>query len=33
MTSRVIDDPVSGAPLVLPVGRHHIDPTEGSHAR
>ncbi|GAA4513519.1 ABC transporter ATP-binding protein [Brevibacterium yomogidense] len=23
LTSRVIDDPVSGKPLVLPVGRHH----------
>ena len=23
MTARVIDDPVSGTPLVVPVGRHH----------
>lgn len=33
MTARVIDDPVSGAPLVLPVGRHHTDPTGGAHGR
>ncbi|WP_282827560.1 ABC transporter ATP-binding protein [Gulosibacter sediminis] len=33
MTSRVIPDPVSGAPLVLPVGRHHIHTTGGIHAR
>ncbi|NLV79590.1 MAG: ABC transporter ATP-binding protein [Rhodococcus sp.] len=25
LTSRVIDDPVSGRPLVLPVGRYHVD--------
>jgi iron complex transport system ATP-binding protein len=24
LDSRVISDPVSGKPLVLPVGRHHI---------
>ncbi|MGN5239415.1 MULTISPECIES: ATP-binding cassette domain-containing protein [unclassified Rhodococcus (in: high G+C Gram-positive bacteria)] len=24
LDSRVIDDPVSGKPLVLPVGRHHV---------
>jgi iron complex transport system ATP-binding protein len=23
MDSRVIEDPVSGKPLVLPIGRHH----------
>ncbi|WP_434092047.1 ABC transporter ATP-binding protein [Streptomyces coelicoflavus] len=27
MESRVIEDPVSGRPLVLPVGRHHTTPT------
>lgn len=26
LTSRVIEDPVSGKPLVLPVGRHHSSP-------
>lgn len=24
LASRVIDDPTSGAPLVLPIGRHHV---------
>ncbi|MET8828016.1 ABC transporter ATP-binding protein [Streptomyces sp. NPDC004610] len=27
MDSRVIEDPLSGKPLVLPVGRHHSTPT------
>ncbi|MCX5040376.1 hypothetical protein ACFWFH_08695 [Streptomyces coelicoflavus] len=27
MESRVIEDPVSGRPLVLPVGRHHTTAT------
>ena len=26
MESRVIPDPVSGRPLVLPIGRHHMVP-------
>jgi iron complex transport system ATP-binding protein len=26
MESRVVDDPVSGRPLVLPIGRHHSTP-------
>ena len=26
LTSRVIDDPVSGLPLVLPIGRHRVRP-------
>ncbi|MGI5160988.1 ABC transporter ATP-binding protein [Microbispora sp. CA-102843] len=26
LDSRVVDDPVSGRPLVLPIGRHHIRP-------
>jgi len=29
MTSRVITDPVSQTPLVLPVGRHHSGPASG----
>ena len=24
--SRVIPDPVSGTPLVVPIGRHHVQP-------
>ncbi|RMB82438.1 ABC transporter ATP-binding protein [Streptomyces shenzhenensis] len=27
MESRVIEDPLSGKPLVLPIGRHHSHPT------
>ncbi|MEU4981229.1 hypothetical protein [Streptomyces sp. NPDC021969] len=27
MESRVIEDPVSGNPLVLPIGRHHTTAT------
>jgi iron complex transport system ATP-binding protein len=27
MESRVIEDPVSGRPLVLPIGRHHTTAT------
>jgi iron complex transport system ATP-binding protein len=27
MDSRVIPDPVSGKPMVLPIGRHHAQPT------
>ncbi|SLM99335.1 ABC transporter ATP-binding protein [Brevibacterium yomogidense] len=30
LTSRVIEDPVSGKPLVLPVGRHHSSPDAGA---
>ncbi|WP_244930818.1 ABC transporter ATP-binding protein [Nocardioides sp. W7] len=29
MASRVVPDPVSGKPMVLPIGRHHADPTDG----
>ncbi|GGP13303.1 ABC transporter ATP-binding protein [Nonomuraea glycinis] len=29
LDSRIIEDPVSGRPLMLPIGRHHIRP--GSH--
>jgi iron complex transport system ATP-binding protein len=25
LDSRVIADPTSGAPLMLPLGRHHVD--------
>ena len=36
MTARVVHDPVSGSPLVLPVGRHHVrgrpDDAAGLHA-
>ena len=36
MTARVVHDPVSGSPLVLPVGRHHVrgrpDDATGLHA-
>ncbi|MEU9335546.1 ABC transporter ATP-binding protein [Streptomyces sp. NPDC048290] len=28
MDSRVVEDPLSGKPLVLPVGRHHSTPVE-----
>ncbi|WP_432022482.1 ABC transporter ATP-binding protein [Streptomyces parvus] len=29
LDSRIIEDPVSGRPLMLPIGRHHVlDPTE-----
>ena len=33
MTARVIDDPVSGTPLVVPVGRHHgpVNPQVTTH--
>jgi len=24
LESRVLPDPVSGAPMVLPIGRHHV---------
>ncbi len=27
MESQVIADPVSGRPIVLPIGRHHVRPT------
>ncbi|MDO5092258.1 MAG: ABC transporter ATP-binding protein [Propionibacteriaceae bacterium] len=27
--SRVVPDPVSGAPLVMPIGRHHVKQTDG----
>jgi iron complex transport system ATP-binding protein len=26
---RVVDDPVSGRPLMLPIGRHHVQPVAG----
>ena len=36
MAARVVHDPVSGSPLVLPVGRHHVrtqpDDASGLHA-
>ncbi|MFE9461338.1 ABC transporter ATP-binding protein [Streptomyces californicus] len=33
LDSRIIEDPVSGRPLMLPIGRHHIlDPAERSTA-
>ena len=36
MAARVVHDPVSGSPLVLPVGRHHVRPqpddASGLHA-
>lgn len=28
LESRVIPDPVTGTPLVVPIGRHHVPPTE-----
>ncbi|MEU1049775.1 ABC transporter ATP-binding protein [Streptomyces sp. NPDC005897] len=33
MESRVIEDPVSGRPLVLPIGRHHTTATATAAAR
>ncbi|MHC5797247.1 ABC transporter ATP-binding protein [Lacisediminihabitans sp. FW035] len=30
LESRVIRDPVSGSPLVVPIGRHHAPPAESS---
>ncbi|GGZ33562.1 ABC transporter ATP-binding protein [Streptomyces poonensis] len=27
LDSRIIEDPVSGRPLMLPIGRHHVRPT------
>ncbi|MFF0224015.1 ABC transporter ATP-binding protein [Streptomyces sp. NPDC004629] len=30
MESRVIEDPLSGKPLVLPIGRHHAHPAYGA---
>jgi len=33
LDSRVIEDPVSGRPLVLPIGRHHVRSREGSATR
>ncbi|WP_030923280.1 ABC transporter ATP-binding protein [Streptosporangium amethystogenes] len=29
LDSRIIEDPVSGSPLMLPIGRHHIRPQAG----
>jgi iron complex transport system ATP-binding protein len=26
LESRVVPDPVSGSPLIIPLGRHHADP-------
>ncbi|TDD22467.1 ABC transporter ATP-binding protein [Nonomuraea diastatica] len=26
LDSRIIDDPISGRPLILPIGRHHVRP-------
>jgi iron complex transport system ATP-binding protein len=28
LESRVIPDPVSGTPLIIPIGRHHVPPNE-----
>jgi iron complex transport system ATP-binding protein len=30
LDSRIIEDPVSGRPLMLPIGRHHIRPQAAS---
>jgi iron complex transport system ATP-binding protein len=32
LDSRIIEDPVSGRPLMLPIGRHHIRPRPASSA-
>ncbi|MEW1718250.1 ABC transporter ATP-binding protein [Streptomyces sp. NPDC093109] len=32
LESRVIEDPVSGKPLMLPIGRHHVLPGAGAGA-
>ena len=32
LESRVIPDPVSGTPLIVPLGRHHTAPATSAHA-
>jgi iron complex transport system ATP-binding protein len=32
MPCRVVPDPVSGTPMVVPIGRHHTSSSPGSHA-
>jgi len=31
LTNRIIMDPVSGLPLMLPIGRHHVQPASAVH--
>ncbi len=33
LESRVVKDPISGTPLIVPIGRHHADPTAGNPTR
>ncbi|WP_320777189.1 ABC transporter ATP-binding protein [Streptomyces sp. CRN 30] len=32
LDSRIIEDPVSGKPLMLPIGRHHVRPVTGTRS-